>query len=278
MRAHALTLAAVLATAPAAHADNALRPQQIPNKARELAEKGRRHHEAGDYSAAIAAFKEAYVLAPSPTLLFNIAQSYRLAGDCDEAAWMYRRFLDTNPSGKQRDLAQQHLSVVEKCGTGGLRITVVPPASVDTKLPEASAKRTGEDLARAATGDTGRDRRTGRDAVYARGAKYKRIGLYTMIGGGAALAGAALFGLDAVDAANQVEDTYAHGGKWKDVQDTDARGHRSAAIATVLGVGGGAAVITGAILYGLGHHYEQAHYVAVTPTKHGAQVSLSWDF
>lgn len=278
MKAHLFTLAAVLAAAPAAHADNALRPQQIPNKARELAEKGRRHHEAGDYAAAIAAFKEAYVLAPSPTLLFNIAQSYRLSGDCDEAAWMYRRFLDTNPNGKQRELAQQHLSVVEKCGTGGLRISVVPPASVDAKLPETTAKRTGQDLARAATGTDRRKRATEADTHEARSAKYKRIGLYTAIGGGAALAGAALFGLDAADAANQVEDTYAHGGKWKDVQDIDARGHRSATIATVLGVGGGAAVITGAILYGLGHHYEQAHYVAVTPTKDGAQVSLSWDF
>ena len=49
------------------------------------------------HEAAVAAFKEAYVLAPSPGLLFNIAQAYRLAGNCDDAAWMYRRFLDTNP-------------------------------------------------------------------------------------------------------------------------------------------------------------------------------------
>ena len=127
MKTIALTVAAALSAALPAHADNALRPERIPNKARELAEKGRKHHESGDYTAAVAAFKEAYVLAPSPSLLFNIAQAYRLAGNCDESAWMYRRFLDTDPRGPQRDLAQNHLAVVEKCGSGGLRVAVTPP-------------------------------------------------------------------------------------------------------------------------------------------------------
>jgi tetratricopeptide (TPR) repeat protein len=274
VRARVVTLAAVLAAAAPAHADNALRPQQIPNKARELAEKGRRHHEAGDYGAAISAFKEAYVLAPSPTLLFNIAQSYRLAGNCDEAAWMYQRFLDTNPNGKQRDLAQQHLSSVEKCGSGGLRITVVPPTRLDAKLPDPSTS--GRSKSRSSKrSDTDDDRD---EAFDPRGGKYKRIGLYTAIGGGAALAASALFALDAADAANTVEDVYARGGKWNEVKDIDARGHRSATIATVLGVTGAAAVVTGVVLYGVGHHYEKARYVAVTPTKRGARVSLSWDF
>ncbi len=57
MKARAFTLAAVLAAAwVPAYADNALRPERIPNKARKLADKGRTAHEAGDYSAAIAAW------------------------------------------------------------------------------------------------------------------------------------------------------------------------------------------------------------------------------
>jgi tetratricopeptide (TPR) repeat protein len=270
MRGHVIALAAVLAAAAPAYADNALRPEMIPNKARELAEKGRRHHQAGDYSAAVSAFKEAYVLAPSPGLLFNIAQAYRLAGSCDEAAWMYRRFLDTNPLGKQRDIAETQLSAVEKCGSGGLRIDVVPP-KLDAKVPEpANAGRSTLSM-RASSRDSS-------DAADRRSTKYKRIGLYTAIGGGAALVGAALFGLDAADASNTVEEIYARGGKWNDVKDADARGQRSAMIGTVMGISGAAALVTGAVLYGVGHHYEQARYVAVTPTKHGAQVSLSWGF
>ena len=36
------------------------------------------------------------------TLLFNLAQAYRLQGNCDDAALMYRRYLATNPGVEQR--------------------------------------------------------------------------------------------------------------------------------------------------------------------------------
>lgn len=263
MRVSVIALAAVLAAAAPTYADNALRPEMIPNKARELADKGRQHHKAGDYSAAVSAFKEAYVLAPSPGLLFNIAQAYRLDGSCDEAAWMYRRFLDTNPLGKQREIAETQLSNVEKCGSGGLRIDVTPP-KIDAKVPNPTIEAPMLSM---------RD-----SSKSTRGGKVKRAGVYTAVGGGVALIGAALFAVDAADASNTVEEIYARGGKWNDVKDVDARGQRSAALATVFGLGGAAAVLTGAVLYGVGHHYEQARYVAVTPIKHGAQVSLSWGF
>ncbi len=262
MKTHLLTIAAVLATAlPAAYADNALRPERIPNKARELAEKGRKHHDAGDFAAAVAAFKEAYVLAPSPSLLFNIAQAYRLAGNCDESAWMYRRFLDTDPRGTQRQLAETHLGAVEKCGSGGLRITVIPP-TIETRTPAPDPTLTVSD-------DT---------SWSARGNRYKRAGVYTAVGGGVLLIGAALFAFDAHNASNSVEESYKRGGRWSDVQALDARGERSETIATVLGVGGGVAMLSAAVLYGLGKHYEPANHFAVAPTKNGAQVSMSWGF
>jgi tetratricopeptide (TPR) repeat protein len=265
VKARALTLAALVAGASAAsaqaRADNALRPERIPTKARQLAEKGRAFHNAGDYAAAVAAFKEAYVLAPSPGLLFNIAQSYRLAGNCDESAWMYRRFLDTNPVGEHRALAEAHLSAVEKCGSGGLRMSPPDPKQVAAAVPEPETQLV-----------------TFTDAPDRRSRAYKKLGLGVAIGGGALLAGAAIFAVDARDAANTVADTYKRGGKWDDIKDTDARGKRSAEIATVLGIGGGLAVASGAVLFAVGRHYEQAQHVAITPTTRGAQVSLSWGF
>lgn len=244
-----------------AHADNALRPERIPNKARELAAKGRKHHESGDYTAAVAAFKEAYVLAPSPSLLFNIAQAYRLAGNCDESAWMYRRFLDTDPRGPQRDLAQNQLAVVEKCGSGGLRVAVTPPPL------EATTPRPAEPSLSVT-----------RASHSPRSNTYKRAGVYTAVGGGVALIGAALFAIDAHSASQSVEDSYRRGGTWDEIAPLDARGERSATIATVLGVGGGVAMLSAAVLYGLGKHYERSKQIAITPTKSGAAVSLSWGF
>ncbi len=260
MRTGAFTLAAMLAAAPVARADNALRPERIPNKARLLADEGRAYHQAGDYAAAVAAFKEAYVLAPSPGLLFNLAQSYRLAGNCDEAAWMYRRFLDTNPIGAHRQLAETHLATVEKCGSGGLRITAPEPRPDNANVPEPRLELAV--LARPA----------------ARAHTYKRAGVATAIGGGVLLAGAAYFALDARDAAQTVGDTYKRGGKWADIERDDARGHRSSAIATALGIGGGLAVASGAVLFAVGRHYEQAQHVALAPSSHGAQVNVSWGF
>jgi tetratricopeptide (TPR) repeat protein len=257
---HALALAAVLAAAPA-YADNALRPEQIPNRARQLAESGRKLHQSGDFPGAVAAFKEAYVLAPSPGLLFNIAQAYRLAGNCDESAWMYRRFLDTNPQGEHRTIAETHLAAVERCGSGGLLVNVPDPKQDNVTVPPLT------DTKVVTTYDPDQ-----------RGARYKKIGIGTAIGGGALLAGAAYFAYDSHDASNTVSEIYARGGKWNDVKDIDARGKRSATIGTVLGVGGGLAVATGAVLFAVGRHYESAQRVAVTPTAHGAQVSLSWGF
>ncbi|HTL37120.1 MAG TPA: hypothetical protein VL326_28490 [Kofleriaceae bacterium] len=274
----AALLGAATVTTPV-FADNALRPDQIPAKARELATRGRIFHDAGDYPDAIAAFKEAYVLAPSPGLLFNIAQSYRLSGDCDEAAWMYRRFLDTNPTGPNKALAEQHLASVEKCGSGGLQMTVLQPKlvpdpkAVDSKSgdkPNAKSSKTTQHPDPALT--------TAIDDGDHKARTYKRIGIGLGVGAGAALIGAAVFALDSADASATVSETYGHGGKWDDVKETDARGKRSAALATALGIGGGLALASGAVMYGLGHRYEKAQHVAVIPTTHGAQVSLSWGF
>ena len=264
MRARSITLSALLAAAvpTAALADNAIRPERIPNKARQLAEKGRSYHNGGEYTQAIAAFKEAYVLAPSPSLLFNIAQSYRLAGNCDEASWMYRRFLDTNPIGDHKTLAEAHLSSVEKCGSGGLRVTLPETAPDVVNVP-----------------DPGKLQLTTSLRSDDRSRTYKRVGLGIAIGGGAALVGAAIFALDARDAENTVAETYKRGGRWQDIQDADARGRRSSTIATALGIGGGVAVASGAVLYLVGRHYEKAQHIAVTPTgRAGAQVSLTWGF
>lgn len=254
----ALALAALLAATPALAGD-ALPPERVPDKARRLAERGRVYHQAGNYSAAIAAFKDAYVLAPSPGLLFNIAQAYRLAGNCDEAAWMYRRFLDASPVGPHRELARSHLETVEKCSRGALRVATPAPTREVFAVP---------DLGRASAAVE----------LQARGRKLQRLGIGTAIAGGALLAGAALFALDAHDAAQVVSDTYERGGKWDDIAADDARGRRSSALAAVLGVSGGAAIVSGIVMFAVGRHHEQVQHVAVTPTRRGAQVTLSWGF
>lgn len=261
-----LYLAALLAAATtSAGADTQRGP--IPQKARDLAERGRALHDAGDYVNAIAAFREAYVLAPSPGLLFNLAQAYRLAGQCDDAAWMYRRFLDTNPTTSQRSLAETHLQAVEKCGHGGLRVAISPPV-IEAAVPEPHLDTpvASAPLAVAAS------------PADPAGEREQRIGIGLAIGGGVVLLGAAYFAVDAHEAADTVTAAYDKGGKWSDISAANQRGQRSATMAEAFGAVGGAAALSGAIVYAIGRHHERLQHLAIAPTRDGANVRLSWGF
>lgn len=272
-----LAVAFVLAIAPATvRADDLAR--QVPREARDLAERGRAFHAAGDYMSAIVAFKQAYAIAPSPGLLFNLAQAYRLAGDCADAAWMYRNFLASSADSDQRAVAQQQLATVEQCGRGpGLRLAA--PVVAAPVLAAALTSSTARGGATHATAPLEARATTTSDND---GVREMRLGVGLAIGGSALLAGAAYFALDAHDAANSVSATYAKGGTWADVADADARGQRDATLAKVLGATGAVAIASGGVCYYLGRRaqqvYERAQHVAVHPTLHGAEVSVAWRF
>jgi len=247
-------------------------PEQIPDKARKLAERGRELHGQGDYARAIMAFKEAYVLAPSPGLLFNLAQAYRLQGNCDDAAIMYRRYLATNPLPDARALAETHLATVERCiAQRGLNIPFdesmaylrVPPPEDKTLAIVTSPTSPAVDQPHS--------RRT-----------QKWIGLGVATSGGLALATAGFFAYRAHEASVEVEERYARGDKWKNIAPVAARGEQSASRARAFGIGGGIAAVAGATVFLLGARAERRAQspspVSVMPTRRGAEVSLAWQF
>lgn len=262
MKARFLIAAAAFALAPiTAYAGEPITPSVIPQKARALAERGREFHDAGDYGNAIASFKEAYVIAPTPGLLFNLAQAYRLQGNCDDAALMYRRYLDTGPSFEARAIAEGHLATVERCvHKRGLNIVadtspavVLPPPHTDGTLTGTAPRNDRSNLK-------------------------KNVGIGLTIGGAVAIGVAAYYALDASSASSEVEDAYAMGAKWKDVRPIHERGEDSATMAKVFGIGGGLAVAGGVTMYVLGKRSERLAPIAIVPTKRGAEVSLAWRF
>ena len=255
-------IAAVAITlgAATAHAGEPRSPDEVPQRARSLAERGRALHDAGDYGNAIVAFKEAYVMAPSPGLLFNLGQAYRLQGNCDDASLMYRRYLNTGPSPEARRIALTHLASVERCvQQRGLAVRVdqpggalQPPAPDGTVFAEPP-RGSGAGI-------------------------QNNLGLGLAIGGGIALSAAAYFAFDAHSASSSVEEAYANGARWKDVEAIDQRGKRSARLAKVVGISGGVAVVGGVTLYLLGRRAERLVPIALVPTRHGAEVTLAWRF
>lgn len=259
MRRGALLAAAALALAPvAARGDDG-----IPAKARSLADRGRAYHDAGDYRDAITAFTQAYVIAPSPALLFNLAQAYRLQGNCDDAALMYRRFLATNPDPEQRALAETHLASVERCMH---KLALHIPVETETAHP--AAPRSAPSSLAATRAALGSPRRAQIE---------KDVGIGLMVGGGVSLAVAGYYAVQASSAADDVAAAYAKGGKWKDIAPTDARGQSAATAAKLFGAGGALGVAGGIVTYLIGKRDEQPP-VTVAPTHNGVSVRVRWAF
>ena len=232
-----ITIVAMAALGSSAHADDDL------EKARLLAARGRAFHDGGDYAAAIEAYNQAYALAPRPGLLFNLAQAYRLAGNCPQAADLYRRYLETAPTDEGREIAQRHLEHVEHCPIVTAQVEPMPVVA---------------------------------NAMTSHG--HDRTGVWLAIGGGAALAVAAGFAIDAYETAETVDDAYRHGTVVHDLSSTARSGQDSADIASVFGIAGGLAVLSGALLYAIDRRSERANHATVAPTSHGGVVRVTWLF
>ena len=258
MKSLAILAAALLAAPSIASAE------RIPEKARKLAVHGREMHERGQYDRAITAFKEAYVIAPSPALLFNIAQAYRLQGNCEDAVLMYRRYLATGPDAGARAVAETHLATVERCvqkrtlniplGESLAYLDVPPPPGPEKVIEDKPARSAGG-------GDIKKD-----------------VGMGLALGGGLALATAAYFGYQSYSSEREIERAYERGAKWPEIKPIHARGERADRAAKIFGIGGGLAVAGGVALWMLGRRDERANQLAVTPSAKGAAVSYSWPF
>ncbi|MEO7729469.1 MAG: tetratricopeptide repeat protein [Kofleriaceae bacterium] len=268
MKRFALIVALALLLAPfAVRADEPA--SSVPAKAKTLAARGRAAHDAGHYSDAIAAFTQAYAMAPAPALLFNLAQAYRLQGNCDDAALMYRRFIATNPSPEVLSLAENHLATVERCMHKlALNIPVDgAPASAPGFVASAAPMHP-----RGTTSVAGSLDRPSRKAEIE-----KDVGIGLVIGGSTSLAIATYYAFRAHNASNDVAAAYAKGAKWKDVAPIDARGKSAESRAQLFGVGGALGVAGGVVTYLIGKHTEQAP-VTVVPTGHGVEVGMTWAF
>ncbi len=124
MRALVGTLVASLAFV--AVADGARADEDSPEKqqARMLLSQGNQLFEKGDLRAALADFRAAYALYPSPKLLVNAAAAERELGDFAGAATDLRHFLDdaTEDESALVDKARADLRAIEKrVGRVGLR-------------------------------------------------------------------------------------------------------------------------------------------------------------
>lgn len=77
-------------------------------------EEGERAYNLGQFKRAVELFTEAYEQHPNPTFLFNIAQTYRQAGDCKQSQFFYKRFLALKANDPQKPLKPERVAEIEQ--------------------------------------------------------------------------------------------------------------------------------------------------------------------
>ncbi len=92
-----------------------------PDESAGAATEAKRHYEEGtkafnlgEFARAISEFKTTYNAKPDPLLLYNIAQSYRLAGDASQALFFYKSFLRNMPGATNRKEVEAQVRKLEK--------------------------------------------------------------------------------------------------------------------------------------------------------------------
>src|SRR6478672_10614234 len=138
----AVLAAVALFQATSAHAqDAAPGPGKETSKdskaaAKEHFQRGTSYYDLGRYADAIKEFEAAYELKNDPAFLYNLAQSYRLAGDADQALHFYRTYLRYVPKPANRAEIDERIKALElQLAQKGTSSTQPPGPSVTVTSP-----------------------------------------------------------------------------------------------------------------------------------------------
>lgn len=234
---------------------------QAPDKARSAAAytEGQRRYAAHDYAAAAAKFIEAYAAEPDPAYLFNVAQSFRLAHDCVEAASYYRRFLADVTSAPNLDKVHVYLDEMDACIKRQKPAPPPTPPAPPTTPPVASPRPP------MVSGDPGA---TKRDIGLALGG----LGLVAVGVGVWFHRDVGYFEQKTRSCTTDRPCTTGELAHWTD------RGHAASSAAIASYSVGGAALISGCLLYLLGRSDSKEQAVAAVPIHGGALVTARLAF
>ncbi len=257
----------VLALALAAGTAHAQAP--APNPAADAAlSEGRRLYDLQEWDQAIVKFKEAYRLRADAPSLFNIAQSYRLKGDCGSSASFYKTFKRNFPKEKNIDKVDKFITEMEACAKTGIK--PVDPVKPDPVKPDpvTADPVTTDPVADPSGGSISQPMQSPKK----RGGGMKIAGLGVAGVGVVGLGVGVMFALRARGAASDAE-AIQMGEAWQPAIET--RGEKASKNSKIFFVIGGAAVVTGGVLYFLGaKQSKESSSVTFVPTEDGA--SFAW--
>src|SRR5262249_261239 len=102
--------------------------EQSKADAKRLYDEGLKHYNLGEYDAAIEKFKAAYAISTAPGPLFNIAQSYRLKKDYEQASNFYLTYLRLKPDAPNRSDVEQRIDEMAKLLEEQKTLAKMPPS------------------------------------------------------------------------------------------------------------------------------------------------------
>src|SRR5450432_280953 len=98
--------------------------------AREHYQKGTSYYDLGKYPEAIKEFEAAYQIKNDPALLYNLAQSNRLAGNSEQALHFYRTYLRYVPQAKNRAEIEDRIKQLDQLVAQKNANQTTPPSMV----------------------------------------------------------------------------------------------------------------------------------------------------
>lgn len=272
-----LVLVAVALAAPAAHADRR-------DDAKKHFQAGKKHHDAGEWDAAVEDYLAAYQLDPSPAFLFNLGQVYRLKGDRQKAVEYYGRYLEAAPSAKGSEEARTYATKLQaeldaEAAAARAKADAEAQAQMRRTAEEAERARAVEEAQRQKLEAERRDAESARaSAASQRQRAERRLRIAGIASAAAGVVGIGLgikFGLDAKDREKQVS---AEKMLWTTALDAAVSDGQTKSLAMGICVSVGAVLVAaGGVLLGLGWPSRE---VTVSPSvgQGNAGASVGWEF
>jgi tetratricopeptide (TPR) repeat protein len=272
--------------------------------AREHYQKGTSFYDLGRYAEAIKEFEAAYEIKNDPALLYNLAQSHRLAGNSEQALHFYRTYLRYVPNAKNRAEIEDRIKQLEQLvaqknatQTAPPNQTIPPPGTTTPPATTPPATTTPPETTPVTTpppspppttvpevtplppqGPLGLSTQLPAAAPPNDHHRMIRAGEITVAAGvGAFILGAA-FGSFAKGAANEVNNAAKNGGTFD--PSVEQRGKNYQTAEAVFMTLGALTAGTGAVLFFYGNHLAKQERMTVTPiaTTSGGGASLRVTF
>jgi tetratricopeptide (TPR) repeat protein len=241
-------------------------------RARALYDEGVRHYNVANYDAAVEAWKGAYMISGDPHLLFDVAQSYRLAGNCESAVRFYRNFLRESPQAKETAQVEAAIAKCEKA-LAEAPPPAPPPVAQTEPIPApppppviAPASATAEPAAVSRSAeplpDAGRRKRVGGVVVAGIGAAVTVTGV--------------VLGLQGRSRQQALD---RHQGEWSNTEKhQEESAQRLGTAGQILTGVGATAVVAGAVLYLVGASERRPSGVSVSVGPHGGGMAWTGTF